>query len=414
LVFFIVGLSYFISAEAGLSMGLSTILMAVVAVVFYYSTGTELSTSYTDSSRFGACMGFCAILIFTGRNYYKTVFARAAGFRKRRENETPGDEYAAVLAARMFILAALAFWAMIAWLCGSWLMAAVYCVVLVSMYLTISRILCEVGIPFIRLGLNPADLLVKFFGPAAMGPRPLVFLLWGTKIIAADPRESLMPYVATAAKVADDTGVKLRKLFWLCCVTVVVALAISFAVSFYTQYNFNPMSKDWIFWSSPGPPLNSAAMCFSEMKQTGTYEKSLGAGGGGGALAQWVVAPVRRLAFSTSKAMDVKFFAGGLAAMLALSFLRFRFTRFPLHPVLLVVAGSYSSQLMWYSFLVGWFVKMLIVKFGGGSVYRRLKPLFIGLIAGNLFMVGVSVVIRFVYYGLYGNNTPANIDLIPW
>ena len=397
LAFSIVGIAYFIGTDVSLSMGLSSILIVVAGVVFYQITGEQMDSSYTASIRSGASLSFCVMLVYTGRAYYKALFKRA--LRMRRDAKP--DDYAAVTAARVFLLAAAAFYIILSWLCQSWLMAALYTVMLFSLYLTISRILCEVGIPFSRIEWSPADVLVKLFGPAAMGPRPLVFLMWGTGVIAADPRECLMPYVATAAKTADDAGLSLRKLFRLSCVVIVLALAVSFVVSFYTQYNFNPSLKYWIIWQ-PSAFLDNAANKIAEMKSSGVFEKSLAAG------------PIGRLRFIDASAVEARFFAAGALAVAAFALMRFRFSRFPLHPVLFVMAGAYSSKVMWWSFLVGWFVKSVVVRFGGGGVYRRLKPIFIGFIAGELFMIGVSIFIDFVYYFAFGARPPVNNDLIPW
>jgi hypothetical protein len=42
-----------------------------------------------------------------------------------------------------------------------------------------------------------------------------------------------------------------------------------------------------------------------------------------------------------------------------------------------------SSNFVW-SFMIGWAIKMLVVKLGGGRIYQSLKPLFIGMIIGDL------------------------------
>ena len=89
-------------------------------------------------------------------------------------------------------------------------------------------------------------------------------------------------------------------------------------------------------------------------------------------------------------------------ARLLFSSLRLRFAGFPLHPVLFLVAGTYAAGKCWWSFLVGWGIKCLVVRFGGGKVYQQLKPLFVGIIAGELLAAGASIVFEIIYYCVTG------------
>ena len=401
LSFTIIGLTYFVSLEISLTMGLTSILTGLAGAAFFIATGMQMEHGYTSSSRFGAGLGYTLMLAYTGRTYYKAVLIKALGIKRKGAEPTASDD-ASVIAARVFLLTSLAFYIIISWMCQSWVMALFFCMFTMILFLVMSRVVCESGIPFIQPGWLIGDMLVKFFGPAAIGPRPLTFLLWGTGVIAQDPRQCLMPYVATGVKVADDAGVNLRKLFWVICVAVVAALVLSFLVTFHTTYNYNPMSKGWAATTPPVMFFNQAANHFTTMKSSGVFAESLAA------------SPLQRLALSQPVPIEMKFFVAGLAAVLGLSFLRFRFSRFPIHPILFIAAGTYPAMITWGSFIVGWFVKLLVVRFGGGRSYQHLKPLFIGLIAGELFMVGVGVLIDFVYYWIYSSPPPVNTMMIPW
>jgi len=307
-----------------------------------------------------------------------------------------------IAAARVFLLATAAFYIIFSWLCDSWLMAALYTFFLFVMFLTLSRIVSECGVPFVQAGWLPGDILQLIFGPAAIGPKPLTIITWGTGVVFQDPRECLMPYVATAVKTADDAGVNLRKLFWFVCGVVLLALAVSFFVTFYTHYNFSPMGKWWASAVPPRSNLEAVAKQFSVMKSVGIFERSEELG------------PLARMGLSKTNPVVLKFLAAGFVATLGLSFLRFRFSRFPLHPVLFVLGGTYPAIIMWGSFLIGWFVKTLVVRFGGGGVFQRLKPLFVGLIAGELFMVGFNAFINFAYYFAHNARPPVHVRFFPW
>jgi len=66
--------------------------------------------------------------------------------------------------------------------------------------------------------------------------------------------------------------------------------------------------------------------------------------------------------------------------------------------VLFLVWDTYAAWQVWTSFLVGWIGKSLIVRFGGGRAYQALKPLFLGLILGELVAVILTLGIGWIYH----------------
>jgi len=406
LYFTIVGLAYFVSSEISLTMGFSLFLAVGFYYVFYLFTGQVIDSGWTEASRAGAYIGYTGILVYTGRNYYKTVFGKALGLnRKPRADGVDADEEAlSVTAARTLLVAFAAFTVALSWICQSWIMALFYALLTMIMYLVLSRIVCETGVPFIQAAWNPGPFIIKLLGPAAAGPKALTYMLYSSGILTQDPRESLMPYAATGVKIAEDNKVKLRRLFWIVIGATILALAISWLSCTYTFYNHNPWSDGWGSVHPVKNYLNTAAQNFNDMKVSGVFEKSADA------------SPLARLGMASVNSTNVwplRFFVGGMLAVVALAMIRFRFSKFPIHPVIMLVGGTYPALCSYTSFLIGWFVKALVTRFGGGGVYQRLKPLFIGLIAAELFMIGLTVFIAFVYYWIYGTRPPANVGLMP-
>ena len=401
--FTIVGLAYFVSSEISLTMGLSMFMQVLFCAGFFLATGNMVDSGWMEASRGGAYIGYSLILLYTGRNYFAAVFGKALGFnRKPRSAEvSEDDEAVSIMAARVLLASFIAFTLILSWMCQSWGVAVFYSLLIMVFYLVLSRIVCESGIPFIQATWNPSTLMLRLFGPAAIGPQALVFILFSTGILTQDPRECLMPYVATGAKVAEDNGVRLKKLFWIIIAAVAIALAIAWLSCTFTFYNYNAMGDGFASVNPPTSYLDSAAQNIQTMKLSGVFERSVES------------SPLARLALIRSTPMSLQFFASGFAAVLLFSLIRFRFSKFPIHPILFLVAGTYPCMLSWSSFLLGWFMKVLVVRFGGGGVYQKLKPLFIGLIAAELFMVGLTVIINFAYFALYGSRPPVTINLMP-
>ena len=75
----------------------------------------------------------------------------------------------------------------------------------------------------------------------------------------------------------------------------------------------------------------------------------------------------------------------GFILACGISWLRLFFLRFPLHP-LGFVYGTGLGTLLWGSALLGWSIKILVVRYGGAGTYRQLRPFFLGMILGELVL----------------------------
>ena len=497
LFFSFLGISYFVSSEISLSVGIAPILLTVFSLLFYSATGTTFESGTLDAARSGAYLGYTLILLYTGRTYFKAVFARAllprggfgepgpfrlalaaaslaafaagwwlfashpmlAGHRalyavaagiamlavwsvlfggllrgRRGKDAAPasdakpapagaagGDEAAAdaaaaadlaapdevsVLAARVLLMAFAGFVLVFSWMCQSWLVALFYSLLMMALFLVFSRIACETGIPFAQAGWNPSDLLINLLGASALGPQATNFTVWGTSILTQDPREALMPYAATGAKVADDAGIPMKKVFRFAVAAVLVALAVAWAGSTFSIYNYNPMSDSWAANYTPKMYFDQTAQMLGGMEASGMLEETM-ALEPDGTFASELLAPIRRLGLAQPNALRSHYILYGMLAVILVSMLRFRFSKFPLHPVIFLIVGTYPGTGAWGVFLLGWFIKQAVVRFGGGGVYQKLKPFFIGIITGELGMAGVALVVEFSHYLYYGQ--PAKV-----
>jgi hypothetical protein len=90
--------------------------------------------------------------------------------------------------------------------------------------------------------------------------------------------------------------------------------------------------------------------------------------------------------------------AGALVTF-ALAGLRARFLWFPLHPVGYLAANCWGMHINWLSFFLGWMLNALITKYGGLTLYRRLLPLFFGLIIGDMLHEGLWGMVRWAFGG---------------
>ena len=52
---------------------------------------------------------------------------------------------------------------------------------------------------------------------------------------------------------------------------------------------------------------------------------------------------------------------------------------------------------VWFSILLGWLFKSVILKYGGIRLYQRLKPFFLGLVLGQISCAGLWMIIDFLF-----------------
>lgn len=380
--FVIIGLAFFISSEVSFSIGISGMLVVLFCVQFYGATGATVDLR---SARSGACIGYVLLLIYTGRVYYWAVLKGALGLR----TTVAPDDDAPVWAARLFLLAFAGF---IALLVGAfqldWLIAVVYALTVMLFFLFITRVVCETGIPFVQAGWHPAELITSLFGVSAIGAAPLVMICYLGSVLSEDPREALMPYAANALKVAEGAKAPRMKLAMVGFGVMIVAVIVAFIATTWGMYNFGSSGDAWA-QQVASRRLGDAARGVGTLVETGQYAASTAAEGLG---------KLPLLAENVGKGRELGWISFGILAVISVALLRFRWAGFYLHPVLFVVWDTYSTNRIWLSFLLGWIIKEVVVRFGGGRVYQQLRPLFIGLIMGELVAVMMTLVTGWAYY----------------
>ena len=104
--------------------------------------------------------------------------------------------------------------------------------------------------------------------------------------------------------------------------------------------------------------------------------------------------PFQRLQSVLSQPRDpdwlgIQFVAVGFAITMFLIFIRRHFVWWMFHPIGYASAHTTRTvRWVWFAMLIGFLIKYLAFKHGGIRTYRKLLPLFLGLILGDFFMGG--------------------------
>ena len=92
----------------------------------------------------------------------------------------------------------------------------------------------------------------------------------------------------------------------------------------------------------------------------------------------------------------------GAAITIVLFTLRFVFPWWPIHPVGFAFAMVLPVRVAFFSIFLAWLAKTIIMRAGGVKLYNRAKPLFLGLIFGEVLISGIGFFIDLALFNDMG------------
>lgn len=72
----------------------------------------------------------------------------------------------------------------------------------------------------------------------------------------------------------------------------------------------------------------------------------------------------------------------GAAAMPILTWMKSRFLWWPLHPIGFPIMATRVTDQIWFSVMIAWLIKVLVLKYGGTPLFRCSRLFFLGMILG--------------------------------
>jgi len=386
----VVAFAFFLASDVSLSLGLSTLGIVVVAGML---AGWGIDTSYDSYGggvfpyqRFGGYVALGAMMLYTGRHYYRNVIVQTVTFRRCGEVEP----YAA-WAMRVGIVAFVALTVMLMLLGLDAVVSVIVVGLLLLIFLIIARLNAEAGLFFVGAAWQPVAVLVGLFGIAALGPSVIGMVALLGALIVMDPRECLMPFVVNGLKICDDQHVRPARIGRWGPWVFVMSIAVAVPVVLWANYNYGVTLRDtWATGDVPRFVFDAVDHVVRDLKLSGELASSQG------------LSAIERLGRMNPDGRFLAAAGAGLAAVLVVSVLRIRLTWWPLHPIIFLVWGSWAMNKFSASFLLGWAIKVAVTHLGGTRAYRRGLRLMVGVIAGDL-LAGLAFMIHgAAYYGITG------------
>jgi hypothetical protein len=360
--FIYIGVAYFMARRVGFSIWFTRILFAL-----WIMLANAYSPPYRGSDQtqlqFGAGLMIPLVVIWLARRHIKYVISTV--FRRPKND---GDRMHR-MAAIGFAMSVLCMFAWLIWVHVHpvWALALIAVVFLFSLMIT--RLVAETGLPLIAPEIGGVYHVIRIL-PVAWRSAGSMFWAGIVGFLATQGNRVCAATMGLHALGLDPKAgpKKLGRLAGLLLVVLVLSLVICGGAHLAVSYSFDRM-------------LNQSGSLVS-----GDYGVWHMLGDADGLLQDWHTGRIH----DPGPGKGVFILYGAILA-LVLYILCLSSPRWPLHPVALVLGAWYGWHI-WFNVLIGWFLRVMITRYGGARAYSRAKPIFLGMILGEIMAVAVWVV----------------------
>jgi hypothetical protein len=244
---------------------------------------------------------------------------------------------------------------------------------LMVLYVGVTKVVAQCGLVYFRGPMTAQSATMHLLGTASLTPASMAGLALSFGI-CCDAKTSVATMLAHIGRLAGAIPVSRRAVL----AASVLALAIGMAASFVITLD---VAHDW------------GAYNF------GSYEFQYGNLN----IMNDVVAKMRT---PTELKWETVLWLGiGAAAMALMTFLRYRFLWWPIHPVGFTAGGlNWPIRASAFSLFLAWSCKLAILKIGGIRAYERARPFFLGTLLGYITGVAASFVIDVIWFPGQGHT----------
>ena len=365
----VVGITYFLASEVSFSLWFFYWLTKFQMMGAYqvgYAPGTLPALGGLPDRDFlgyqmgGAYLAYVALTLWTGREHFRHVIRRA--FRRTRAEEGERSEVMSYPAAFWGFVLSFVFMTVCTVVSGVRLdVALVIWFGYLIFAIGLTRVAVEGGLIALQHSTMPATAaagLMKSANPnwlsTASGMEPAALFQAG---IVFHMRGFSMPSYLHSFKLAHDQKIAPRPLLALIAAVVTISLVMSLWMTVRLGYENGGLTLGHKWWAQQGPLM--PAQTLDNLKN---LDKS-------SALVNW------------------SFLGVGVVLTYGMMLARSRLAWFPLHPIGYLVTLTYPMATFWGSILIGWLAKSVIMRFGGHDTYRKVSPLFLGLVLGDIVMI---------------------------
>ena len=348
----VIGLTFFVPLELSFSVWFFFLFTKFQLILGSIGGWKSLpGFPYYNQQGIGAWLTLGILVLWASRKHLKTVLT--AALKPPTSTNEPFQYRTALLGiligtmilVLIFQQAGMSVGILLAFLC-------LY--VLMSIAITYAR--AAVGVPYHEvIWTHPQLMLVSVLGVRRIGAANLTLFSFLYPYVR-DNVSHPMPSQLEGFKIAERARLSQKKMAIAMIVALLVATPVSFWAYLHLMYQHGAVQSE-------GYVIGIGIETFERL------------------LLPWLQQP------HAPDSTGLSFTAFASLFTLGLMFLRRQFIWFPFHPAGYALGLSAGMVWVWSAVCVGWFIKAVLLKFGGLRTYRKASPFFVGVILGD-FLIG--------------------------
>jgi len=349
------GVGFFVPTDVLLGVWLTYLLVKIIEVGILTRLGIDIGSAgmFVWGSAAASWQSFGAFLVLIAGTIW-SARRHLAAYWRATVSGGPADTEELLSPRATIALLAVCVATMAGWLHYSRMPAhviAVFVPLALLLYLYLARVVCQSGIFYLvppQIAQNPC---IYLFGPRGIG-RDGMIALGLSYSWHGDVQTVLAALAAEGVQVQRRGQVRGREMTVGVLISVLLGLLAAPLSIILLGYRRGAIT--WPTWVYRGWGPNTYGQVLGQIGAPASFDP-------------------RPLVFT----------ATGVVAMLALTGLGHRFAWWPIHPLGLAVASSFTIYAVYIAFFIAWLVKLLILRWGGVSTYRNCVPFFVGLMVGH-------------------------------
>ena len=377
--FLMLGFSFLINSTLSLSLWffllvytLQQHVLGLLGIDTLQATLGPWSTPVTGHQMMGALIVMVGAGLWMGRHHLAEVWHQALS---RKAPVDDADEIMSYRSALLGLLVGTAGMTLWLWQSGipAWI-APLFVFSALVIFIGLTRAIVEAGIPTLSPAMVPLGFVVSAVGVPALGAKGMVAsaytLIWVGELLVF-----MMAPLSSGLRLTSETAGNRRRLLWGIAGAMFITLAVSIYYTLHLAYDYGGVNLHGQFFGQSFPSYPSRFA-------------------------------LRKLSQPSGVSVDgwLWTLSGGLV-MALLMIARQRLMWWPFHPLGFAVSAGWTMRYIWFSIFLAWLIKLAILRYGGGGLYHKIRPFFLGLIVGQFATGGLWLVVD-AFTGTVGNVIP--------
>ena len=368
--YLVAGVAYFTRIEVLFSVWLF-FLLRIIQEGIMANLGLTENFKHLNLQHLGGFLTFVVFTLWMARQHLFQVVMKAFGRASDLDDSREFFSYRVAVFGVLFGMLYMVCWLYAAG--GSLPIVLVTLVMLFLMYLGVTRVVAETGLVAFDFPADaPNQVVVNISGPGNISHPDLIAMTL-SHTYARNWRTLGMCSMSSAAKVGDVMGGVGKGVFGIITTALALSMATAIVYTLYLGYDFGASQFTGVAFQ----------------RGAHTVWDELGA---------WInnADPLK---------LDNWMYAGsGVLVMVFLIFAHHHFHWWPLHPIGFGVVSTWSVNQAAVTFFFVWLFKVILMRIGGVSLYRKMQPFFIGMIVAYAIGVFLSYMVDLVWFPANGHQ----------